>query len=196
MKIIRIFILSCSVVWAGVWLAGCSPDTSRTLVGRQYAWTNAVPGTPPLPGLDQAHVGMAIWGDGAAFVVWSDATKDGWIGATRMRGIPLKPGETRKGARYQGMFIGHHLVAVECYTPDGKTGKVRVDQQKDYLLDPLGYDLTQGRLFPVSTEGAEPRVKQLPLARLNLKPDGTLSQQEMTTEVLRGLARTDTRPNG
>jgi len=91
------------------------------------------------------------------------------------------------------MFIGHHLVAVECYTPDGKTGKVSFIRQpsQSFQSDPLGYDLAQGRLFLVSTEGAEPRVKQLPLAKLNLKPDGTLSQREMTTEVLQGLAKTD-----
>jgi hypothetical protein len=193
MKILRVFLLSCSAVWTACWLAGCDADAPRTLAGRHYAWTNAVPGTVPLPGLDQVHVGLAIWGDGAAFVVWSDATKDGRVGATRMRGIPLKPGETRKGGRYKGMFIGHHLVEVECYTPDGKTGKVSFALQpfQSFLSDPLWYDLAPGRLFLVSTEGAEPRVKQLPLAKLNLKPDGTLSQQEMTKEILQRLANTD-----
>jgi hypothetical protein len=47
-------------------------------------------------------------------------------------------------------------------------------------------------LFLVSTTGPKPAVKQLQLSKLNLKPEGNLSHDQITSERMQAVAKTDT----
>jgi hypothetical protein len=53
------------------------------------------------------------------------------------------------------------------------------------------FDLAKGKLFLVAKHGAKQDVKQLPVAKLNLQPEGTLSLAQMTVEYFRKLAKED-----
>jgi len=81
---------------------------------------------------------------------------------------------------YEGTVGG---VAVECHTPDGRAGTVKIGEER--------FDLTKGAVFLVAKSGAKSQVKQMRLASLNLKPEGSLTPEDMTYDYLRELARTD-----
>lgn len=66
---------------------------------------------------------------------------------------------------------------------DGKTGTIKIGGAP--------FELEKGALFLVLRMGGQPKVRQLKLAVLNLKPEGTLSPDQMTHEHLRELARTN-----
>jgi hypothetical protein len=161
--------------------AACGLNAQPAIGGKGVSWSHdGQGGKAPLPGIDHANVNIGIWRDGAAIVVWDDAAVSG-LGGSRMGGLSLRPGETRTGARYEG---NSGLLKIECYTPDGTNGKVTLGGQS--------FDLARGALFLVSTSGSNSNaVKQLSLAKLNLKPRGTLSHEQMTVEVMQSVAATD-----
>jgi len=53
------------------------------------------------------------------------------------------------------------------------------------------FDLARGGLFLVSTGGGEVRVLQTQLAKLDLKPAGTSSMEDMSEDRLRRTAKSD-----
>ena len=146
-----------------------------------YWFPAAEAGKKPFPGSDQGSVGMGIWFHGhdsdAAFVVWVGEAGGGSLAA---RTELAAKGTHERACIYNGALAD---VALECRTSDGKTGTVKIGG--------AAYELDKGALFLVSKTGGEPRVKQLKLAVLNLKPEGTLSPDQMTHEYLRGLAKTN-----
>ncbi len=83
-----------------------------------------------------------------------------------------------------GFRVSGQTVALTCYTPDGTTGKVAIGERT--------FDLAQGGLFLVSTCGSEVLVMQAQLAKLNLKPVGMRTMEDMSEELLRRTAKSDT----
>jgi len=71
---------------------------------------------------------------------------------------------------------------------NGKAGTVKIGSE--------AYELANGAVFLVLKTDGKPKVQQLKLTALNLKPEGTLSPDQMTHEYLRGLARTSPEING
>jgi hypothetical protein len=147
-----------------------------------YWFPAAEAGKKPLAGSDQGSVMMGIWfhHDGhsdPAFVVWVGEAGGGRLAA---RTELVAKGTHERACIYDGALAD---VALECRTSDGKTGTVKIGG--------AAYELDKGALFLVSKTGGEPRVKQLKLAVLNLKPEGTLSPDQMTHEYLRGLTKTN-----
>lgn len=146
-----------------------------------YWFPSAETANKPSPGSDQGSVGMGMWFRGqdsdAAFVVWVSEAGGGSLAA---RTELATKGTLERLCIYDGALAG---VALECRTSDGKTGAVKISGKT--------YELDKGAFFLVSKAGVEPRVKQLKLAVLNLKPEGTLSPDQMTHEDLRGLAKTN-----
>ena len=74
-------------------------------------------------------------------------------------------------------------VQITCQTTDGKTGTVTLGSET--------FQLEQGALFLISKNGPAPTIKQMKLARLNLKPEGTLTLAQMTHDYFRNLAKSD-----
>lgn len=165
-------------------LAGCRATVPSAFGAREFSWGQEDPGRPSVLGVDKALVQFGVWGDGAAVAIWSDG-KGGSFGGGGMGGAPLEPGETKRGVRYEGRIASQEgrVVQVRCYTPDGKTGTVEIGGGT--------YDLSRGGLFLVALGAAEPKVKQLDLARLDLKPSGLRMLNEITRESLEELAKTD-----
>ncbi|MEN6309674.1 MAG: hypothetical protein ABFD91_18155 [Anaerohalosphaeraceae bacterium] len=154
--------------------AGCEFRQSPARGAKNVSWSHSGMDHPAVPGIDSADVHIYVWNDGAAFVVWSD-------GAGGTHGtLPRQPGDPKGSARYQGK-VGNQTV--ECLTTDGKTGKVKIGD--------TSYDLGDGPLFLVSTQGQNPRIKQFALSKLNLKPDGALTVDQITIEQLEGVAKSD-----
>jgi len=153
---------------------GCEFRKSPTRGAKNLSWSHSGLDHPAVPGIDSADVHIYVWNDGAAFVVWSD-------GAGGSHGtLPRQPGDPKGSARYQGK-VGSHTV--ECLTTDGKTGKVKIGD--------TSYDLGDGPLFLVSTQGQKPRIKQFALSKLNLIPDGKLTSDQITLEHLEGIGKSD-----
>jgi hypothetical protein len=94
-----------------------------------------------VPGIDYG----TVYHLGTAFVVWSDAPGGGG-GSTS---------SSEEGVKCQVSLLARDGRRVEfhCNTKDGKTGPVGVNG--------IGYDLADGNLFLVRTEGDQCRVKQL-----------------------------------
>ena len=136
-------------------------------------WSQSEPGKEAVTGIDDGRVHIFTWGDGAAFVIWGENSGGGGT-------APRQAGDPRGSARYY-CTLGD--VRVEGLTPDGRTGTVKIGAES--------YDLAKGRLFLVSIKDAKPRVKQISLAKLDLKPEGKSTPEEVTTEQLKELAKTD-----
>jgi len=174
----------CLLVGFACWLVGCRPTTPSAFGSRGTSWVRTEAGRKSVPGIDEVSIHFGVWGDGATIVVWSDGT-GGSFGSRGMGGVPLQAGETRRGVKYEGHLSGRdgRIVNVECYTPDGKTGTVKIGDE--------AYELAQGTLFLISTSGAKPKVKQLKSDKLDLKPMGSRTVDEITSQTLEALAKTD-----
>jgi hypothetical protein len=123
---------------------------------------------------------MGIWFHGGpdsnpAFVVWLGEAGGGAFAAQTQRAE-----QGTDECIYEGTLAD---TAVECRTSDGKTGKVKIGSE--------AYELADGAVFLVLKTSGKAKVQQLKLAALNLKPEGTLTPDQMTHEYLRELARTN-----
>lgn len=161
-------------------VAGCGSKAPPQFGARTVSWTSpAGAGQKPLPGIEHANVKIGIWNDGAAIVVWDDAATSGF-GGHGMEGVALKPGEKRTGVKYEGNAGKLNL---SCYTPDCTNGIVKIGAET--------YDLSWGALFLISTTGQKAVVKQLKLSAINLKPQGTLTQDQITSDRMQKAGRTE-----
>lgn len=139
-------------------------------------------GQKPSPGVDQGSIaaGLCFQIPAAmtpAFAVW---VGEGGGGSISGRTEVLTQEPLQRVCHYTGTLAG---VPIECRTPDGKTGTIKVGSQS--------FELAQGALFLVSKAGTNVVVKQTQITKLNLRPDGTLPTETLTIEFLRELARTD-----
>ncbi len=155
-------------------LMGCGFRASGGRGVKNVSWSRSGQDHPPVAGIDQADISIYTWNDDAAFVIWTDGLP------TTSGTVPRQPGDPRRSARYHSS-IGN--LSVDCLTPDGTTGTVKIGDRS--------YDLADGRLILLSTQTQSPRVKQCSLIKLNLKPEGTLSDDQITLEQLQDLAKTD-----
>ncbi len=155
-------------------MMGCHFRASAGRGVKNIFWSRSGQDARTIPGITEADVSIYTWNDDAAFVIWTDG-KPGTRGTE-----PRKHGDPHGSARYHCM-IGN--LSVDCLTTDGKTGKVKIGDQS--------YDLSDGRLILLATKGEKPRVKQLALAKLDLKPEGKRSDDQVTLEQLQDLAKTD-----
>lgn len=157
-----------------MWGTGCGYRTTPARGVKHVTWSRSEGNKETVAGIDQADINIFTWNNGAAFVVWTDGT------STNRGTSPRQPSDPRGSARYDGK-IGD--MNIECVTPDGLTGKVKIGSES--------YDLADGRLFLVASKDGTPRICQMSLAKLDLKPDGALTEEQITLEHLRELARTD-----
>jgi hypothetical protein len=128
-------------------------------------------------------VTFGLWGEGAALVLWSGGRPDvtcGHFDKARCDSYTISDNmaaylaKVKEAVHYTG-------VNVSCFTPDAKTGLVQIGSET--------YRLEDGALFLVSDTG---KVKQLNLlAKLNLKPAGARTVNQITTEELQELAKSD-----
>ncbi|MBI1916308.1 MAG: hypothetical protein HYS12_16490 [Planctomycetes bacterium] len=102
-----------------------------------------------LPGIEQG----TIYHFGTAFVVWSDARGGGGgISSSNVQGVKCQGSLAARDGR---------RVEFHCETKDAKTGQVKINGE--------AYELADGNLFLVFTEGEQSRVKQLKRDISNLK---------------------------
>jgi hypothetical protein len=115
-----------------------------------------------LPGVDQGTVYYL----GTVFVVWSDAAGGG--GGNSSGNV--------QGVACQGSLLARDRPRVEfhCETKDGKTGQAKING--------IAYELADGNLFLVLTQGEQSQVKQLKRDVSNLK---------FEREALETFGRTD-----
>lgn len=188
MKSKTLIAFSCLAVTAGVWLSSCKPappGPQLAFWGPNSYWHAGEGGkaSASLPGVDQASYAMGIWqtkGSNAvpAFAVWVGT---GGGGNVRFVEVPSRtPSATR---RDNDLYFGLADVPVEFHTIDGKNGPVKIGNDS--------FDLANGALFLVAKQGAKLEVKQMNIAKLNMKPAGTHTLAEMQTEYWRELAKTD-----
>jgi hypothetical protein len=137
-----------ATAWACMLVFGCSctpgPTGPPDLGGPNglITWTSSAGKDNPLPGVDQG----TVYNLGTAFVLWSDAPGGGSGNSS---------GNVQQGVKYQGSLLARNRRRVEFHgeTKDGKTGRVTIDE--------VTYELADGNLFLVSTEGEHCRVKQM-----------------------------------
>ena len=152
MKLVKSLV---ATAWACILVFGCSctpgPTGPPDLGGPNglITWTASAGKDNPLQGVDQG----TVYNLGTAFVLWSDAPGGGSGGSSG----------NVQGVKYQGGLLARDRRRVEFHgeTKDGKTGRVTIDG--------LTYELADGNLFLVSTEGERSRVKQLKRDISNLK---------------------------
>ncbi|NLH15415.1 MAG: hypothetical protein GX455_02440 [Phycisphaerae bacterium] len=165
--LVMMAILSC-------WGVGCGFRHQPARGVKHISWSHSEGSNQGTAGIDNTAIDIFSWNDGAAFVIWSD-------GSSTHRGTsPRQPSDPRGSARYDGA-IGD--MKIECVTLDGLTGTVKIGSNS--------FDLTRGRLFLVATQEGKPRIQQMSLSKLDLKPDGNLTDEQVTLEHLRELAKTD-----
>jgi hypothetical protein len=134
---------------------------------RSTGWSQWTRDKPTVPGIDHAAVHIGLYANSPVLVVWSDC-QGGGFNASWDR--------TRKAVHYEGTLTsrGRRIVAVHCYTSDGKTGPVTIDDET--------FELSNGSLFLVTYSGTKTVVKQL---RRDLSKLGSDS------EAFRASAMTD-----
>jgi hypothetical protein len=154
-----------AIAWACILTSGCgrAPDSAGPLASdstipplgtiKPISWS-APAGTPdPLPGIDQG----TVYALGTAFVLWSD----------RVGGIVVSSSSNAQVSECHGSLFGpgQRPIDFRCETKDGKAGQAKVDG--------ITYDLADGGLLAVSTQGEQVRVKQLKrdLPTLKLEQD-------------------------
>jgi hypothetical protein len=142
-----------------------------------YTFPAADAGKGPLPGVEQGSIAIGLCYQGAtssvpAFAVW---VGEGGGGTISGRTEVLTETPLQRVCAFTGTLAG---VSVECQTTDGKTGTIKIAGES--------FQLEQGALFLVVTTAAKPVIKQMPFARLNLKPETYPS-----IESLRALAGID-----
>jgi hypothetical protein len=189
MKIKALLACGCLAVTAGVWLAGCkpAPRPGPTLAfwGPGSYWHAGEGGkaSASLPGVDQASYAMGLWqtnGSNAvpAFAVWVGT---GGGGHVRFAEVPSR---TRSATRRDyDLFLELADVPVEFHTADGKEGPVKIGNDS--------FDIANGALFLVAKHGAKLEVKQMNIAKLDVKPAGTHTLEELKTEYWRAFAKAD-----
>jgi hypothetical protein len=181
-RILFFCILACVVCGLG----GCKSKTLPGWGGKMISWSNSYADREKVPGIDESSVTFGLWGEGAALVLWSDgragvtgghfdkARCDHYTVSDSMAAYLAK---VKEAVHYTG-------ISTMCFTPDAKTGLVQIGSET--------YRLEDGALFLVSDTGTKVRVKQLNLlAKLNLKPAGARTVDQITTEELQGLAKND-----
>lgn len=181
-RILFFCILACVVCGLG----GCKSKTLPGWGGKIISWSDSYPDREKVPGIDESSVTFGLWGEGAALVLWSDgragvagghfdkARCDHYTVSDSMAAYLAK---VKEAVHYTG-------ISTMCFTPDAKTGLVQIGSET--------YRLEDGALFLVSDTGTKVRVKQLNLlAKLNLKPSGARTVDQITTEELQGLAKND-----
>lgn len=156
-----------AVAWSCLLVSACgrTPTSASLDLGGPsgtITWLPIVENVKPLPGIDQG----SIYHPGTAFVIWCDAGGGGGGSAS----------ENMHGIKSRGSLLARDRRRVEfhCETKDGKTGQVKIDG--------IAYELSNGNLFLVSTEGDKSLVKQL-------KRD--LSTLKFERESLEAFARND-----
>ena len=135
-----------ATAWVCVLVSGCgrSPSPASPDLGGPsgiISWAPSAGTDHPLPGIDYG----TVYHLGAAFVVWSDAPGGGGGSAS----------SRAQGVQCLGSLLARDGRRVEfrCDTEDGKTGPVQING--------IAYDLADGNVFLVRTEGEQCRVKQL-----------------------------------
>jgi hypothetical protein len=127
-------------------LLGCGSSSPQGWGVRVVDWSQSTPGTPTVPGIDDAAVRIGLYGNRPILVVWygggGGGFEAGWDG-------------TRKAVHYKGDFASREgqKLAVECFTSDGKTGAVTIGGET--------FELGNGSLFLVAPGGTKTLVKQL-----------------------------------
>jgi hypothetical protein len=139
-------------------------------------------GTPPLQGIDQGTLVMGLRSHSGTnqepvFMVWLGEQGGGEIGGASE--VPPKDASLRI-QKFEGSLAG---IKITCRTTDGKNGSVSLGDQT--------FELDKGGLFLVSKTGPEVAIKQMMLARMNLRPEGSLRLDQMTNEYFRRMAKTD-----
>jgi hypothetical protein len=127
-------------------LTGCGSNSPPALGVRSAGWSQFTADKPTVPGIDHAAIHIGLYANSPALVVWSDG-QDGSYNASWDR--------TRNAVHYEGTFTsrGGRNVAVHCYTSDGRTGPVTIGDET--------FELSDGSLFLVATDGTKAVVKQL-----------------------------------
>jgi hypothetical protein len=135
-----------ATAWVCMLVFGCgrTPSPAGPDVGGPsgiISWAPSAGTDNPLPGIDYGTVYYL----GTAFVVWSDAPGGGGGSAS----------SNDQGVKCVGSLLARAGQRVEfrCDTKDGKTGPVAING--------ITYELADGNLFLVCTEGEQSRVKQL-----------------------------------
>ena len=129
-----------------------SPRTGNFTFGFSLASGTAgapVPFPERIPGLSRGVVSCGIKDGKTMFVVWADRESEG-------SGCIAGSGEE---FRCRSSFGD---IDYECVTSDGETGTCWIGfRNPHWPAEATRYDLADGALFLISTQGAEPRIKQL-----------------------------------
>jgi hypothetical protein len=155
-----------------IWLTGCrSNSTQPEFNGGTHVIVKWNREDHPVVGGTSAHYGL--WGEGMAYVIWTDRTA-GWGG-----GGGAERTADKAHAEYRAFQTPTDGPRVEFRyemneTAAGREGKITINGAT--------YDLAKGSLFLVSTKGPEPEVVQLNRDTLKLKPG---------KEALEELAKND-----
>jgi hypothetical protein len=134
-----------AIASAGVLVFGCgrTPNPAGPSVGGPNGFITWTPAgkDKPWPGIDQG----SVYHLGTTFVLWSDAPGGGGGSSS----------SNAQGVQCQGSVLGREGRRIEfhCNTKDGKTGRVTING--------ADYNLADGNLFLVATEGDRIQVKQL-----------------------------------
>lgn len=176
----------CILICVACGFAGCNSKSIPGWGAKIVSWSNSYADRKSVPGIDEANVTYGLWEEGAALALWSDGDagiSGGHFDKARCNHRTVSDSmaaylaKVKKAVHYDGNNV-------QCFTPDAKTGLVQIGSET--------YRLEDGSLFLVSTTGTKIRVRQLNLsAKLNLKPAGARTVDQITTEELQGLAKSD-----
>jgi hypothetical protein len=129
-----------------------------------------VPFPERIPGISRGVVSCGIKDGKTMFVVWADRESEG------SECIAGSSEELRCRSSFGD-------IAYECVTSDGETGTCWIGfRNARWPADATRYDLADGSLFLISTQGAEPRIKQL---------QRDLSSVKSEIGYFEGLAKSD-----
>lgn len=176
----------CAIVGCTLLLQGCesnkepspvpkttAPGPSSSAFGHgAICWVSNrdKPAPGPVPGIDHASILVARWGEGMAYVVWTDMYQPSGGGGAASSYDPVRR------IAYHGSFEtgGKRAIEHKCTTTDGKTGSISVNGQ--------ALELAAGSLILASTADGKIRLKQLKRDTLQMQPK---------EETFRDLAKTD-----
>jgi hypothetical protein len=157
-----------SVIVFAALLSGCGSNSPPGWGVRSTGWSQWARDKPTVPGIDHAAVHIGLYANSPALVVWSDG-QGGSFNASWDR--------TRNAVHYEGVFTsrGGRNVAVHCFTSDGKTGPVTIDDET--------FELGNGSLFLVASSGTKTVVKQLRRDLSKLGSDSEWFQANAMTDA-------------
>ena len=138
------------IVCLVVCVAGCSKKRAVSFPATGLG--GSVWGGPQSPFGDTA-ASFGVWGDGMAFVIWSDLSDASGGSSTGDAEVVYRGTHTSRDGR---------KIEFRCTTADGKTGTLTISGKV--------FSLENGSVFLVSARGDQLTVNQLKQDTLNLKP--------------------------